>query len=137
VFGTYQTTINNFLLKFNGDFRIEALKPSDARGRGMASSTYELVINENRVSLVPAETPEPSFRICLSAGDRTTLALAFFFATLLERPSLNGSVVVLDDPASSLDDGRAFATAQEIRSLLGRASQVMVMSHSTPLLCQL
>ena len=135
MFGTYQTTINNFLLKFNGDFRIEALKPSDARG--MASSTYELVINENRVSLAPAETPEPSSRICLSAGDRTTLALAFFFATLLERPSLNGSVVVLDDPASSLDDGRAFATAQEIRSLLGRASQVMVMSHSTPLLCQL
>ena len=44
-------------------------------------------------------------------------------------------IVVIDDPASSLDDGRAFATVQEIRELVGRANQVIVLAHSRPILC--
>ena len=39
-------------------------------------------------------------------------------------------IVILDDPSSSLDDGRALSTVQEIRGLLGRAEQVIVLSHS-------
>ena len=128
VFGTYQTAINEFLGKFNADFEISALKPSDPKG--LPSSSYELVVNRGRVGLTTAKSPGPSFRTALSSGDRTTLALAFFFAMLKERSDLDNMIVVLDDPSSSLDDGRALSTVQEIRGLLGRAEQVIVLSHS-------
>ena len=128
VFGTYQTAINEFLGKFNADFEISALKPSDPKG--LPSSSYELVVNRGRVGLTTARSPKPSFRTVLSSGDRTTLALAFFFAMLKERSDLDNMIVVLDDPSSSLDDGRALSTVQEIRGLLGRAEQVIVLSHS-------
>jgi len=60
----------------------------------------------------------------------------FFFASL-ERLHLEDTVVVIDDPISSLDDARAFATAQEIRKLKGRCRQLIVLSHSRTLLSQL
>jgi wobble nucleotide-excising tRNase len=138
VFGKYQTTINYFLLKFNADFRIDALKPSDAGG--VTSSGYEFVVNKARIGLTAPRAgaaPQPSFGTALSSGDRTTLALAFFFTTLRENAALANTIVVLDDPASSLDDGRALATAQEIRGLIGRTAQVIVLSHARALLCQL
>jgi len=136
VFINYQTTINAFLLTFNADFRIEALKPSDARG--VTSSDYELLINQTRVGLAaPKDSVEPSFRTGLSAGDRNTLALAFFFTTLGEEKALQDTIVVLDDPVSSLDDGRSLSTSQEIRGLVGRAAQLVVLSHSRSLLIQL
>ena len=139
VFVTYQTTINDFLIKFNADFRIEALKPSDAGG--ITSSGYELVINKTKVGIATPKTgtvPAPSFRTSLSAGDRNTLALAFFFTTLHENAAaLSNTIIVLDDPASSLDDGRAWSTSQAIQYLVGRAAQVIVLSHSRPLLTQL
>jgi wobble nucleotide-excising tRNase len=140
VFVTYQTTINDFLIKFNADFRIEALKPSDAGG--VTSSGYELVINKTKVGLAAPKSgavPAPSFRTSLSAGDRNTLALAFFFTTLQMEGAalLSSTIIILDDPASSLDDGRAWSTCQEIQHLIGRAAQVIVLSHSRSLLCQL
>lgn len=135
VFGTYQATINGFLVKFNADFRIEQLAPSDARG--MPSSTYEFVVNKKHIGTARTDNPEPSFATVLSSGDRSTLALAFFFATLQELKSLDDVIVVIDDPASSLDDGRRFATIQEIRKLVGQANQVVVLAHARPILCQL
>ncbi|QDV07303.1 hypothetical protein Poly30_28260 [Planctomycetes bacterium Poly30] len=133
-FGKYQGAINKFLDRFNADFRLEALEPSDPRG--IPSSTYALGVNKGRVPLANRKVG-PSFSTALSAGDRNTLALALFFATLTERDSLDDVTVVIDDPVSSLDDGRCFATVQEIRKLLGKAKQVIVLSHARPFLCQL
>ena len=133
-FGKYQATINKFLDRFNADFRLEALEPSDRRG--IPSSTYAIGVNKGRVPL-STRNVEPSFSTALSAGDRSTLALALFFAMLSERDTLEDEIVVLDDPASSLDDGRCFATAQEVRKLLAKARQVVVLSHAEPFLCQL
>jgi len=135
VFGIYQSAINHFLVKFNADFQIKQLAPSDARG--VPSSSYEFVVNQRHIGTAPTDDPQPSFATVLSSGDRNTLALAFFFATLQQRSSLEDVIVVIDDPASSLDDGRAFATVQEIRALVGRANQVVVLAHSRPILCQI
>ena len=55
VFGTYQTAINEFLGKFNADFEIFALKPSDPKG--LPSSSYELVVNRGRIGLTTAKSP--------------------------------------------------------------------------------
>jgi len=133
-FGKYQASINRFLVKFHADFRLETLGPSDPRG--IPTSTYAIGVNRGRVPLASRKV-EPSFGTALSAGDRNTLALALFFSMLSERGTLDDAVVVIDDPASSLDDNRCFATVQEIRKLVGRARQVVVLSHARPFLCQL
>ena len=46
-------------------------------------------------------------------------------------------VVVLDDPISSMDAGRALATAQMARQLTNRVAQVIVLSHNKRFLCQI
>lgn len=129
-----QTDINRLLLRFNADFTLESFRAVDPRGQ--PSSTFELGINRNTVPLA-ADTPTPSFGNTLSAGDRNTLALAFFFAALESDPNLANAIVVIDDPASSLDDGRSVATAQQIRGLCGLAHQVIVLSHTRGLLCEI
>jgi hypothetical protein len=80
---------------------------------------------------------EPSFRTTLSSGDRSTLALAFFFASLDQDTSLSQKIIVIDDPISSLDEHRSLTTVQEVRRLANRASQVIVLSHNKPFLCRL
>ncbi len=82
-------------------------------------------------------TRRASFRNTLSAGDRNTLALAFFFASLDQDPALGGKIVVIDDPMSSLDEHRSLTTVQEIRRLASCVAQVIVLSHSKPFLCGL
>jgi hypothetical protein len=98
-----------------------------------------VVINNTRVPIAGGEAApgEPSFRNTLSAGDRNTLALAFFFASLDQDPGLADKVVVIDDPISSLDEHRALTTVQEMRRLGDRVRQVIVLSHNKPFLCRL
>jgi wobble nucleotide-excising tRNase len=79
----------------------------------------------------------PSFRNTLSAGDRSTLALAFFFASLDQEPQLAQKIVVIDDPMTSLDEHRSLTTVQEMRRLESRVAQMIVLSHSKPFLCEL
>lgn len=134
VFETYQVGINRYLDTLNADFTVEGLEPSDRRG--VPSAMYVVCVNGRAVGLTPQRDARPSFGTALSAGDRNTLALAFFFASL-ERLDLSDTIVVIDDPISSLDEARAFATSQEIRRLEGRCRQLIVLSHSRTLLCQL
>jgi hypothetical protein len=133
----YQAAINDLLSRFNADFRIVEVEAVNPRGR--PSSTYCIEINAQRVPVDGSEVPAgtPAFRSTLSSGDRNTLALAFFFAWLSHEPDLSSTVVVLDDPVTSLDDSRAVATAQEIRQLVPRVRQIIVLSHSKSLLCSI
>jgi wobble nucleotide-excising tRNase len=137
VFPTYQTAINRYLQRFNAGFRLDSVAYADTRGGPTCS--YNVLINNVPVPVgaAPAAPGAPSFRNTLSAGDRNTLALAFFFASLDQDPDLTRKVVVIDDPISSLDDHRTLATAQEIRNLVTRAAQVIVLSHNKPFLCRL
>lgn len=135
VFPKYENTINVYLQRFHADFTISSLKPTDPRGD--PSSDWGLVVNKTCVSLRDdPHNPEPSFRTALSSGDKNTLALAFFFASLEVSPALADSIVVIDDPVSSLDDGRTVATVQQIRKLRDRVKQLILLSHSKPLLCE-
>ncbi len=95
-----------------------------------------MLINNVPVALTDA-TGGPAFRNTLSAGDRNTLALAFFFASLDLDPLLAQKIVVIDDPMTSLDEHRSLTTIQEMRRLIDRVSQVIVLSHSKAFLCAL
>jgi wobble nucleotide-excising tRNase len=137
VFPGYQTAINLYLARFAADFRLDSVTYANTRGGPTCS--YNVLINNSPVLVGGADPApgQPSFRNTLSAGDRNTLVLAFFFASLDQDPRLANKVVVVDDPISSLDEHRTFTTVQEIRRLAERASQVIVLSHNKPFLCRL
>ena len=130
IFPTYQDAINNYLGRFNAGFRLNNV--GSVNNRGGSPATYSVVINNVNVPLTAEGGP--SFRTTLSAGDRNTLALAFFFASLDQDQALADKIVIIDDPMTSLDEHRSLVTVQEIRSLRDRVSQIIVLSHSKPFL---
>lgn len=133
IFPAYQDAINDYLGRFNAGFRLDQVDSVNTRG-GSACS-YSVLINN---AVVPQTADAgPSFRNTLSAGDRNALALAFFFASLEQDQQLAQKIVVIDDPMTSLDEHRSLTTVQEMRRLLPRVAQMIVLSHSKPFLCNL
>ena len=137
VFPGLQNGVNKYLQKFNAGFHIESLEPVNIGGGSRSTCTYNVVINDTPIAVKNTKIfqGEPSFRNLLSAGDRNTLALALFFSSLDRNPNLFKTVVVIDDPISSLDDHRSLTTVQAVRNLSRRAGQVIVLSHSKRFLC--
>lgn len=134
VFPAYESATNSYLAKFNSGFRIaNACSKNTKTG---STCSYNVLIGNRPVELT-SKTGGPSFRNTLSAGDRNTLALAFFFASLDQDHLLAQKIVVIDDPITSLDEHRSLATIQEMRRLIGQVSQIVVLSHSKSLLCAL
>ncbi len=129
LFAKFQKRINDLLGMVTAGFRITHVV-REYKGRS-PRSTYQVVINDVPVSLGDERTPasEPSFRNTLSAGDRSTLALAFFFAQLELDPELSGKIVVFDDPFTSQDLSRRTWTQQRICRIAKKAKQVIVLSH--------
>ena len=137
VFPELQTSVNKYLGRFNAGFRLAGFTPVNIAGG--STCTYNVVINERPVAIAggKASSDEPSFRNTLSSGDRNTLALALFFSSLDQNPNLVNTIVVIDDPISSLDDHRSMNTMQEVRNLATQASQVIAMSHNKRFLCDI
>lgn len=139
-FPSYQTAINQILARFNAGFRLDRVSAVNTRAGSTCS--YNLIINDIANCPVPvaggtSAQGTPSFRNTLSSGDRNTLALAFFIASLERDPNVASKIVVLDDPKSSFDEHRSLTTVQEIRQVAGRVSQLIVLSHDKGLLCQI
>jgi wobble nucleotide-excising tRNase len=135
VFPSYQAAVNTYLGRFNAEFRLDQVTAIQTRGG--PACTFSVVMNNTLIPIGGGQPGQPSFRNTLSSGDRNALALAFFFASLDQGPGPDNKVVVIDDPISSLDDHRSLTTVQEIRRLAERAAQVLVLSHSKPLLCHI
>lgn len=133
VFAPYQAAINSYLVLFNAGFSVEQVQAQNTAGT--PSCTYQLRINAHKVPI--SGTAGATFKNTLSAGDRNTLALAFFFASLDRDPKKSSKVVVLDDPVSSLDEHRSLATVQEVRKLAQHVAQVVVLSHAKPFLARI
>jgi len=134
VFPGYEAAVNIYLHRFYAGFRVQNVTSTNTRGGPTCS--YSVLVNNTPVAIAGG-APGPSFRTVLSAGDRNTLALAFFFASLDQRFGLEQSVIVIDDPVSSLDEHRELTTVQEVRRLAERAGQVIVLSHNKPFLCRI
>ncbi len=130
----YQARINTLLDTFNAGFSIA--ETSHAYPGGVATSSYQLVINGRSIDIGNSKTPadQPSFKNTLSAGDRTTLALAFFFAHLEADPALAEKTVVFDDPFTSQDKFRRGQTVHEIMRLARSCKQIVVLSHDATFL---
>ena len=133
----YERRINELLDVFNAGFTIA--ETNHSYPGGTATSSYQLVINQTAIDIGDARTPpdKPSFKNTLSAGDRTTLALAFFIADLERDATLPTKAIVFDDPFSSQDAFRRRQTVHEIVKLAGTGAQVIVLSHDATFLKQI
>lgn len=133
----YERRINHFLRRFNAGFRI--VKTGHGYPGGVAASTYQLLINDRNVDVGDSRTPldRASFKNTLSAGDRSTLALSFFLASLEREPDLADRIVVFDDPFSSQDSFRRSNTIHEILAISNLCAQTIVFSHDAQFLKQL
>jgi wobble nucleotide-excising tRNase len=137
VFPAYEAAINRYLQRFNAGYHLASVQPVNTRGG--PACTYNVVVNNTPVA-VAGGNPQPgdhSFKNVLSAGDRNTLAVAFFLASIELDPTRASSVAVIDDPVSSLDEHRSLTTVQEVRRLLTHVAQVVILSHSKPFLCRI
>jgi wobble nucleotide-excising tRNase len=132
----YERSINNYLELFNAGFSIAQTR--HGYPGGPAASSYQLIINDTAVEIGDGKTPpdRPSFKNTLSAGDRATLALAFFLSHLEADQNLAAKPVVFDDPFASQDAFRRRQTVHEIAKIARRAAQVIVLSHDATFLKQ-
>ena len=131
IFSIYEGTMNQHLRLFGAEFQL-----SNTSGKylgGKPNSSYNIKINSVPVN-VDTVVGSPSFKSALSGGDKSCLALAFFLARLAHDPRLGEKVVVFDDPMCSLDRFRSDRTVKAIVELVGRAKQVIVLSHDFYLL---
>jgi wobble nucleotide-excising tRNase len=129
VIGRYEHTINQLLVDFHAGFRITGTR--HAYPGGVASSSYQILINNVPVELGDSETSiaTPSFKNTLSAGDKSTLALAFFLAQLQHDPGHATKIVIFDDPFNSQDSFRKDCTVHKIKKCGQDCAQVIVLSH--------
>jgi wobble nucleotide-excising tRNase len=125
--GPRQNEINRILETFGANFKIVDTQ-TNFKGRE-ANAEYALEVGGEKFPAGEKKVSEPSFSTILSAGDKGTLALAFFLAQVLADPDLSDAIVVFDDPFSSQDLARQFETESQIRALVPKAKQVIVFSH--------
>ena len=129
VLATHEKRINELLGVFGAGFSIRETERSDVGGK--PSFNYKLRINNVSVDVGNEKTPmsSPSFRNTLSAGDKSTLALALFISQLETDPQISDKIVVFDDPFTSQDRSRRTATQSIICNLAKQVQQVFVLSH--------
>ena len=130
----YHQQVNHYLARFGANFTISKITNSMQGNAGQVD--YGLTIKGEAIARGRGRQADaiPTFRNTLSAGDKTTLALAFFLAKLDYDPSLDCKTLVIDDPLSSHDRHRRRETVNAIKDLSARCLQIIVLSHDEFLL---
>ncbi|WP_165826165.1 AAA family ATPase [Rhizobium wuzhouense] len=127
VTSTLGATINAYLDRLGAGFQID-YQPPNYKGKEPAAD-YSILINRTAVPPRADDIAAPSFKNTLSSADKSVLALALFLATVNSDRNLAETIVVLDDPFTSMDEFRRTFTVNEINKLTDRAAQVIVLSH--------
>jgi wobble nucleotide-excising tRNase len=129
-FSSYQTRINHYLGNvFKTHFRIDNVVHVAPAGKAKQSKiAYKLTIDGKDISFLPNQPFNA--KECLSEGDKSTIALAFFLSKLDIDPNRQDKILIFDDPLSSLDTNRRTYTIGIIKALLQQMKQVVVLSHN-------
>lgn len=130
VFANYKDRINYYLdTVFKTLFRIDDVIHIPPQGRATQSKIgYKLTIDGKDISFDPNQPF--CVKECLSEGDKSTIALAFFLSKLDIDLNHQDKILVFDDPLSSLDTNRRAYTIGIIKSLFQQMQQVIVLSHN-------
>jgi wobble nucleotide-excising tRNase len=129
-FSSYQTRINHYLGNvFKTLFRIDDVVHVAPAGRATQSKiAYKLTIDGKDISFLPNQPFNA--KECLSEGDKSTIALAFFLSKLDNDTNRQDKILIFDDPLSSLDTNRRTYTIRIIKDLFQQLKQVVVLSHN-------
>lgn len=81
-------------------------------------------------------SPKNRLHHTLSEGEKTALAFAYYLSKVQyevidnKDKDINNTIVIIDDPISSLDENRLYSTARLIYSLFDGAKQLFILSHN-------
>lgn len=129
-FRKYGENINKYLSKFSGSIKVENLK-SQYKGSGTEPfAEYHITVNNQRVAF-NEKGGGYSMKYVLSEGDKSAIALAFFFAKLaVDSTNLGNKIIVFDDPISSFDSYRKTETLQRLSELSKKCKQLFLLTHN-------
>ncbi|MBE2280232.1 MAG: AAA family ATPase [Ignavibacteriaceae bacterium] len=106
----------------------------------MGIDHFDIDINENEpdenivIKYKNSTNDKNKLKNCLSDGEKTALAFAYFLSKFENEinsiAKVKDSVVVIDDPISSLDDNRLYSTAHLIWRNFEEVKQLIVLSHN-------
>lgn len=130
-----QRQINELLGDFGTNFEIVDAK-ANFKGRE-PNTDYAISVGGHKIEAGEKSDKAPSFKTVLSAGDKSTLALALFITQVRAEPGIANTVIVFDDPFSSQDMSRQVETAGQIRAIAGLSRQTIVLSHDPRFLLQI
>lgn len=128
IIGKYQIGMNKVLEELGVDFRIRNLSEQVDNRAKQPFVDFQVEINDMPVSTKDLDGT-PCFQNTLSGGEKNTLSFAFFVTSLKQMGNLSNSIVVFDDPLSSMDDNRRSITADIINDLAQQTKQMIVLTH--------
>ena len=106
----------------------------------MGIDHFDIDINEEKqdeniiIKYKNSTNEKNKLKNCLSDGEKTALAFAYFLSKfeneINTEAKIKESVVVIDDPISSLDDNRLYSTAHLIWRNFEEVKQLIVLSHN-------
>jgi wobble nucleotide-excising tRNase len=133
IFRTYQQGINKVLDDLGVGFRIDNLVEQVDKRAKQPFAEFQIIINGLPVTLQEKEDC-PCFQNTLSEGEKNTLSFAFFVTSLRQKGDLSDTIVIFDDPLSSMDDSRRKITANIIGNLSQETKQMVVLTHKSDFL---
>lgn len=137
LFQQYGAQINYYLDQvFMTPFRIDSIWSGAYKG-SQREPKLEYVLTYNGTEIDLGGEGNTAFKNVLSEGDKNTIAFSFFLAKLTKDPHYSDKIVVFDDPLTSLDQNRRFATIDQLVKLYGDCKQVIVLSHNLHFLIDL
>ncbi|MCG9630157.1 AAA family ATPase [Vibrio sp. Isolate30] len=125
---SHKDSINDILQSFHSMIRIKELDKDNRGAGGKTRLKYVITFINNELSVLDEGQHQHIFEHVLSLGDRSALALAFFLSRF-SKSNDDKSIIILDDPMSSLDSYRKDATIVQIAKLIENDYQTFVFSH--------
>lgn len=118
------------------ELKLEAKKVGEFLIRlGVSNFTIDLNQDSEEDNILIKYKSQPQIksrlRNTLSEGEKTALAFSYFLSKVTtETNNPSQTIVVIDDPISSLDDNRIYNTASIIYDVFNNYKQVFVLSHN-------
>lgn len=129
IFERYSTRINFYLSSFAPYLKLENFSSAYVGRSTSPEVRYVLHVHENEI-VQGDDQEKPCFKYSLSEGDKTALALSFFFAKLDLDGNVADKTVVFDDPISSFDSNRKTATVSRLIEFSENVKQLFVLTHN-------
>lgn len=130
IFKKYGESINKYLGKFSNHIKIENLKSQYKGSSTEPFADYHITVNNQKVAFNEKGSGY-SMKYVLSEGDKSAIALAFFFAKLaVDSNNLGNKIIVFDDPISSFDANRKTETLQSLSRLSKSCKQLFLLTHN-------